>query len=101
MVDVSGGYQISPSGKVTGGDAGSLTLQGYALVVDGDLRAQSLLGNNGGAITMTAGSIDIAAAPASLPGGFTAASPLPAEPEGETGARVRPTRRDGLYLHHP
>jgi filamentous hemagglutinin family protein len=78
VVDVSGGYQISPKGKVTGGNAGSLNLQGYALVVDGDLRAQSLLGNNGGSITMTAGNVDVGAAPATLPAGFNAASALPA-----------------------
>ena len=70
LIDVSGGWQISTAGKVTGGDAGSITLQGSTLVVDGILRGASLIGNKGGSITMTAPNITIAAAPGALPAGF-------------------------------
>ena len=70
LIDVSGGWQISTAGKVTGGDAGSITLQGSTLVVDGILRGASLIGNKGGSITMTAPNIAIAAAPGALPAGF-------------------------------
>ena len=59
LIDVSGGWQISTAGKVTGGDAGSITLQGSTLVVDGILRGASLIGNKGGSITMTAPNIAI------------------------------------------
>ncbi len=38
LVDVSGGYQIDATGNVAGADAGNLALQGYSLIVKGDLK---------------------------------------------------------------
>jgi len=53
LVDVSGGYGISQKGVVTGGDAGSLSIQGVGtilngagIVLDGDLKAYSIQGSN-------------------------------------------------------
>ena len=62
LIDVSGGYGINQKGVVTGGNAGSLTIQGTGIVLDGDLRAYSVEGNNGGKITLHAQSIEVAAA---------------------------------------
>ena len=83
VVDVSGGYQVSAAGKVTGASAGSLTLEGYSLVVNGDLRAQSLMGNNGGSISMWAGNVTIAPSGGTLPSGFGAGSALPQNLQGQ------------------
>ena len=62
LIDVSGGWLINSTGKVTGGNAGSLTVQGNSLVLEGTLEAQSLVGNKGGAITLTAPNVTMAAA---------------------------------------
>jgi len=72
---VSGGYRIASSGKVTGGNAGSLNIQGYSVILQGDFRAESLLGNKGGTIAVIAGNIDIAAAGGTLPSTFQARTP--------------------------
>jgi filamentous hemagglutinin family protein len=74
LIDVSGGWLIGPSGNVSGGDAGKVTLQGSSLVVDGTLLGLSLVGNKGGKIAMTAPNITIASSPGVLPAGFTADS---------------------------
>jgi filamentous hemagglutinin family protein len=70
LIDVSGGYGIDQKGAVTGGNAGSLTIQGQGIVLDGALQAYSLIGNNGGAITLQAQRITVvqsaSAAPRSL-----------------------------------
>ncbi len=60
LIDVSGGYGISQKGVVTGGNAGTLSIQGAGIVLDGDLNAYSIQGNNGGSITLAAQSITIA-----------------------------------------
>ncbi|ABQ26787.1 filamentous haemagglutinin family protein [Geotalea uraniireducens] len=65
VVDVSGGYLIDQKGKVTGGNAGTLTLQGSTLVADGDLRGYALPGMKGGTISMHAG--EVAVTPAADP----------------------------------
>jgi filamentous hemagglutinin family protein len=83
LIDVSGGYQVSTSGKITGGDAGSLSLQGYAVVLAGDLRAYSLLGNSGGALTVLAGNVTIAPSAPSFPYGLTADAPLSGNLQGQ------------------
>ena len=83
LIDVSGGWQISASGKVTGGDGGSLAFQGPSLVINGDLLGQSLVGNKGGEISMTAPNITIAASAGALPAGFTADSALPQNLQGQ------------------
>jgi filamentous hemagglutinin family protein len=60
LIDVSGGYGISQKGVVTGGNAGTLSIQGAGIVLDGDLNAYSIQGSNGGSIALTAQSITIA-----------------------------------------
>jgi filamentous hemagglutinin len=77
VIDVSGGWLISTAGKASGGDAGSIAMQGYSLFIDGDLRGYSLTGNKGGTVSMAAGSISVGASSTSLPAGFTADSPWP------------------------
>ena len=52
VVDVSGGYAISPSGTITGADAGTLSIQGSSISLEGDIRGYSLPGNNGGALKL-------------------------------------------------
>jgi filamentous hemagglutinin family protein len=51
-VDVSGGYAISQNGTIMGADAGTLTIQGSSIVLNGDIRGYSLAGNNGGALDL-------------------------------------------------
>jgi filamentous hemagglutinin family protein len=68
VIDVSGGYGISQSGVVTGGNAGSLTIQGAGTVQNGagisldancDLKGYSLQGSKGGSITLNAQGIAV------------------------------------------
>ena len=77
VVDVSGGYEIAPKGQITGGNAGSLSLQGYSVVLEGDLRAYSLFGTNGGSLTMTSYDVTVAPSGSVLPSGFTLDDALP------------------------
>jgi filamentous hemagglutinin family protein len=81
LIDVSGGWVINSSGKVTGGNAGSLTMQGNSLVLEGTLQAQSLVGNKGGAITLTAPNVTVAAA--APPFASFAAGPFPDSVQGQ------------------
>jgi len=60
LIDVSGGYGISQSGAVTGGNAGKLKIQGDGIVLSSDLNGYSLVGNNGGSINLSADSITVA-----------------------------------------
>ena len=60
IIDVSGGYGISRTGVVTGGNAGALSIQGSGIVLDGQLKGYSIQGNNGGSITLTAQGITVA-----------------------------------------
>jgi filamentous hemagglutinin len=78
VVDASGGYRIDQKGKVTGGSAGSVGIQGVNIMLEGALRGYALADLNGklagGAITLTAGNIDngIFVAPsASIPSTYT------------------------------
>lgn len=59
VVDVSGGYLIDQKGKVSGGNAGTLKLEGMTLVADGDLRGYALPGMKGGTISMHAGTVTV------------------------------------------
>ena len=63
VVDVSGGYVISPKGSVTGGNAGSLTIQGTNIMLNGDLRGYALADANGkisgGSITLNSTNISV------------------------------------------
>jgi filamentous hemagglutinin family protein len=60
LIDVSGGWLINSGGKVTGGNAGTVTLQGSSIILDGTLNAQSLLGNKGGTLSVIAANVTVA-----------------------------------------
>ena len=59
VLDVSGGYMIGADSKVNGGNAGSLTMKGANLVLDGEVRGYGYLGKKGGQITLHADSLAI------------------------------------------
>ena len=67
LLDVSGGYIIDRTGKVTGGDAGSLTLRAMNLSLAGDLIGLALPGRLGGQINLHAGEIIVGATGMNLP----------------------------------
>ena len=77
LINVSGGYEIDEKGKVSGGDAGTLELQGSTLAVEGDLRGHSLAGNEGGTIVLHAENVEISRSAPGLPGNFTFDSDIP------------------------
>ncbi|MFP4474805.1 MAG: filamentous hemagglutinin family protein [Desulfatibacillaceae bacterium] len=81
-LDVSGGYEVTVDGDIIGGDAGTVALQGSAVVLEGTLRGHSLYGNEGGGIGLVAGEVTIGPAPVKLPGGYALDDPLPAGMEG-------------------
>jgi len=62
LVDVSGGYRISQTGKLTGGDAGAIFVQGSSIVANGNFRGLSLPGNNGGSILFHADTVEVVSA---------------------------------------
>lgn len=98
LVDVSGGYLIDTKGKTTGGNAGSLNLQGSVLIADGDLRGFSLPGKKGGSITLHATDVEVASVvPAELPASFSADSILDPTDE-RSGAYPGDPQRKGKLL---
>jgi len=64
VVDVSGGYIIDEHGKVSGGHAGLLDIQGSNIVLDGDLRGYALGDKNGrilgGSVSLRSADIRVA-----------------------------------------
>ena len=80
QIDVSGGFSIDPKGAVTGGDAGSVDIEGRTLVLDGTIKGLSIPGNKGGSLKLIAyNDVRITpAAPAPLPDNFTSTMTLPA-----------------------
>ena len=87
VVDVSGGYIISPKGSVTGGNAGSLTIQGTNIMLNGDLRGYALADANGkisgGSITLNSTNISVENTTPVWPDDFTAQSVVPADMAGQ------------------
>ncbi len=79
LVDVSGGYEISGHGEITGGNAGLLNLQGPILALEGELRGHSLVGQKGGTISLHAQNASVKLCGHFLPGGFTFDSEVPDE----------------------
>ncbi len=79
LVDVSGGYGIDESGKLTKGNAGSLQLMGPSLAVEATLKGHSILGAQGGTFIAHANNVQVSASAPSLPDGFSADSPIPSE----------------------
>jgi filamentous hemagglutinin len=65
VLDVSGGYQIDASGKITGGNAGTLEVRGSNIMLEGDIRGYALADSNGkisgGQIILQADSVDVLA----------------------------------------
>ncbi|MGD0277879.1 MAG: filamentous hemagglutinin family protein [Smithella sp.] len=87
VVDVSGGYIISPKGSVTGGNAGRLTIQGSNIMLNGDLRGYALADANGkisgGSITLNSTNISVDSTAPEWPEDFTAVSVVPANMAGQ------------------
>ncbi len=79
VLDVSGGYQINPNGSVSGGNAGSILLQGATLIANGDFRGLSLPGNTGGTISLSADNVEVKSTAVDPSQNFDASTPLPAE----------------------
>ena len=74
LLDVSGGYAIGSSGKLTGAGAGTLELMGNAVDIDGSLRGLALAGSAGGTLILQTGTVFLGPAGASArPGGTDAA----------------------------
>ena len=59
VLDVSGGYEIAMDGSVSGGNAGTISLQGANIVLDGSLLAWSLPGYSGGTIELFAQTVNV------------------------------------------
>ncbi len=63
VVDVSGGYIINQKGTVTGGNAGSLSIQGSNIMLNGDLKGYALADASGdiqgGSIILTSTNIEV------------------------------------------
>ncbi|MEW5802591.1 MAG: filamentous hemagglutinin family protein [bacterium] len=59
LLDVSGGYTINGTGKIKGGDAGTLELRSLRLSLNGDLHGHSLCGQSGGTLSLHTGEIRV------------------------------------------
>ncbi|MBE9551429.1 MAG: hypothetical protein IMF13_05220, partial [Proteobacteria bacterium] len=59
LIDVSGGYEIDEQGNVSGGDAGVLDIQGATLVLGGELKGHSLVGQQGGSVNIHSGLVNV------------------------------------------
>ena len=70
-LDVNGGYAINPNGKLSGGNAGGLTLVGNTLLINGDLRGLAMAGSAGGNLTLKAGTVSLSSTAATPPSGGT------------------------------
>jgi len=79
LLDVSGGYSIASSGKISGGNAGTLTLAGPDLIIDGTVNGLALLGSTGGKIVLKSDKITIGATSFHLPDGFGSSTILDAD----------------------
>ncbi|NLI81627.1 MAG: filamentous hemagglutinin N-terminal domain-containing protein [Deltaproteobacteria bacterium] len=82
LCDVSGGYEITPQGKVSGGKGGTLSILGNTLALDGDLKGHAITGSEGGAIILHAAEVIVSREGSSLPEGFGQDSPIPSNMEG-------------------
>ncbi len=67
MLNVSGGYGIGETGSVTGANAGTLTIQGSTIILEGDLLGLSLLGSSGGGLNLTAQTVEVSPSTPTLP----------------------------------
>ena len=83
LLDVSGGYQISQKGKVSGGNAGTVDLRARNLSLAGELRGLALAGKKGGEVKLHAGEIVVGQSGAILPAGSEPDAAPPAEQDGK------------------
>jgi len=58
-IDLSGGYLVDAKGSVTGGNAGSLSVNALALSLDGEIDGMSLSGYNGGAVAIRTDTVSV------------------------------------------
>ena len=84
-INVGGGYQYDTKGKlVDAGDAGSIEIRGGNILLDGEISAKSMIGHDGGSITLHTGNIRVEsnhqAEP--LPEGYSSGDALPADRTG-------------------
>ncbi len=79
-VNVSGGYSISSAGSVTGGNAGTLNIEGSTILLGGALQGYALANYKGGTVSLHALKAQITPAAQSWPQGFLPDSPLTALP---------------------
>lgn len=80
-VDVGGGYEITTTGRVKGGDGGTFEATGSAVVLDGDIRGQALPDGEGGTIRLHADEVTVVKQGSdklhALPDDFAASDDLP------------------------
>ena len=77
VLDVSGGYSIDQKNKITGGNAGILSIQGSNIQLDGDLRGYALADPSGkilgGAISIASKDVYVGSGSSAPPGAFVLA----------------------------
>jgi len=59
LADVSGGYRIDENGGVEPGDGGALEIAGPTLLLQGEIAGRSMVGGNGGAVSLHADEIHV------------------------------------------
>ena len=59
LLDVSGGHLVAFDGTLSGGDAGTLTIFGDTVALDGTVAGHSLVGSTGGTIDISSSNIKI------------------------------------------
>ncbi len=79
LLDVSGGYEITAQGEVAGNDAGSLTIEGAGIVLEGIPKGYSLVGCEGGEISLHALDVSVANVSPVLGSSFRYDSEIPDE----------------------
>jgi filamentous hemagglutinin len=77
LLDVSGGYLIDSTGKIAGGNAGSLTMKAPTLSLAGEVKGLSLAGKTGGSITLHAGEVVVTKHDVTMPDNLGMDSPIP------------------------
>jgi filamentous hemagglutinin family protein len=86
VVDVSGGYTIDQKGKIAGGNAGKLSIQGSNIMLDGDLRGYALADASGkirgGSISLHSTDIIVSPESPEWPSSFSANDDVPDDPGG-------------------
>jgi len=96
VIDVSGGYEITQDSELLAGTAGSISLEGASIVLDGTLMGYALSGTSGGDIRLHATSVTVTVdTPSALASDFTFDSDLS---DYLLSMGVRSLDRDGLLV---